>query len=146
MEKKTKRLLGEFIKFGLTGVLGTVTNLAIFFLGADLLKFHEIPVGIFCFIIAGTQNYFINHIWSFKEYTGGETIRFRKWLQFLSGSLAGLLLNILVMKLVLYLFTPPYKFMAQAVGIAAGMVLNFTISKFFVFRKKPEEKESGNDE
>jgi putative flippase GtrA len=145
LENGTKRLLGEFIKFGLTGVLGTVTNLLIFFLGADLLKIHEIPVSIFCFIVAGTQNYFINHIWSFKEYTGGEKIRFRKWLQFLSGSLAGLLLNILVMKLVLYLFNPPYKFIAQAMGIAAGMVVNFIISKFFVFRKKNEEKESGSD-
>ncbi|MDR1174341.1 MAG: GtrA family protein [Treponema sp.] len=146
MEKKTKRLLGEFIKFGLTGVLGTVTNLSIFFLGADILKFHVIPVSIFCFLGAGTQNYFINHIWSFKEYTGGEKIRFRKWLQFLSGSLTGLLINILVMQLVLYLFNPPYKFIAQAMGIAAGMVINFTISKFFVFRKKPEERESGSDE
>ncbi|MDR1445595.1 MAG: GtrA family protein [Treponema sp.] len=142
MEKETKRLLGEFIKFGLTGVLGTVTNLFLFFLGADLLKFHVIPVSIFCFISAGTQNYFINHIWSFKEYTGGEKIRVGKWLQFLSGSLAGLLLNILVMQLVLYLFNPPYKFMAQAMGIAAGMIINFIISKFFVFRKKTAEKKA----
>jgi putative flippase GtrA len=146
LENKNKRLLGEFIRFGLTGALGTVTNLLIFFLGADLLKFHEIPVSIFCFIVAGTQNYFINHIWSFREYTGGKKITFRKWLQFLSGSLAGLLLNILVMKLVLYLFNLPYKFIAQALGIAGGMVINFIISKFLVFRKKTGGKESGSDE
>jgi putative flippase GtrA len=142
LEKKTRRLFGEFVKFGLTGMFGTVTNLFIFFLGADLLKFHEIPVSIFCFLVSGTQNYFINHIWSFKEYTGGEKIRFCKWLQFLSGSLAGLLLNILVMQLVLHLFNPPYKFIAQAMGIAAGMIINFTISKFFVFRKKTGEKKA----
>lgn len=136
MENKTKRLFKEFIKFGITGLLGTVTNLFIFFLGADLLKFPEIPVSIFCFIIASAQNYLINHIWSFKEYTGGEKISFFKWLQFISGSLAGLLLNILMMKLILYLFDLPYKFIAQAAGIAAGMAVNFIISKFFVFRKK----------
>jgi putative flippase GtrA len=145
LKDKTKRLLKEFIKFGLTGVLGTVTNLLMFFLGADLLKFYEIPVSIFCFIVAGTQNYFINHTWSFKEYTDGEKLRFCKWLQFLSGSLAGLLLNILVMKLVLHLFNLPYKFIAQAMGIAAGMVINFIISKFLVFRKKLQEKESRSD-
>jgi dolichol-phosphate mannosyltransferase len=59
--------LDQFAKFAMTGALGTITNLLIFFLCADIVKLSEIPVSVFCFLIAATQNYVINHKWSFKE-------------------------------------------------------------------------------
>ena len=136
MENKKTRLIFEFIKFGITGGLGTITNLLIFFLLVDLSKLPEIPVSIFCFIIAGTQNYLLNHLWSFKEYTGKTPVSFKKWLTFISGSLLGLGINIGVMYTIISNFTLPWKFIAQACGIAAGMIVNFFISKFVIFRKK----------
>ena len=102
----------------------------------DLSKLPEIPVSIFCFIIAGTQNYFLNHLWSFREYTGKTPVSFIKWLAFLSGSLLGLGINIGVMYFIVTSFTLPWKFIAQACGIAAGMAVNFFISKFVIFRRK----------
>jgi putative flippase GtrA len=136
LENKKTRLIFEFIKFGITGGLGTITNLLIFFLLADLLKLPVIPVSIFCFVIAGTQNYFLNHLWSFREYTGKTPVSVIKWLSFLSGSLLGLGINIGVMYTIVSNFTLPWKFIAQACGIAAGMVFNFLISKFIIFRRK----------
>ena len=136
MENKKTRLIYEILKFGITGGLGTITNLLIFFLLVDLGKLPEIPISIGCFIIAGTQNYFLNHLWSFKEYTVNTRVSLYKWAMFLFGSLVGLGVNILVMKLIIINFTLPWKFIAQACGIAAGMVINFIISKFVIFRKK----------
>ena len=136
MENKKTRLIYEFIKFGITGGLGTITNLLIFFLLADLSKLPVIPVSILCFIVAGTQNYCLNHLWSFREYTGKTPVSFIKWIAFLSGSLLGLGINIGVMYFIVTNFTLPWKFIAQACGIAAGMIFNFLISKFVVFRKK----------
>ena len=133
MENKKTRLIVEFIKFSITGGLGTITNLLVFFLLVDLAKFSEIPVSIGCFIIAGTQNYFLNHLWSFREYTGNTRASVSKWAMFLLGSLAGLCVNILVMKLVLAYFVLPWKFIAQACGITAGMIINFFISRFVIF-------------
>ena len=129
-------LIKQFIKFGITGGLGTITNLLIFFLLVDILGLLEIPVSIICFIIAGTQNYILNHKWSFREYTVDTRISVLKWFTFLSGSLIGLGINIFVMYIIINNFTLPYKFIAQACGIAAGMIFNFTISKFFIFRRK----------
>jgi putative flippase GtrA len=40
------------------------------------------------------------------------------------------------MTLVIAHWAPPYKFIAQAIGIAAGMAINFTLSKLFVWRRK----------
>lgn len=136
MENKKTRLLTQFFKFGITGGLGSITNLSIFFLLVDIVKFPEIPVSIGCFLAAGTQNYFLNHHWSFREYTEKIPASVKKWAMFLSGSLLGLAVNITVMKLIIINFDLPWKFIAQACGIASGMIINFTISKFVVFGKR----------
>jgi len=139
LENKKTRLIYEFLKFGVTGGLGTITNLLIFFLLVDLAGLPEIPISILCFIVAGTQNYFLNHLWSFKEYTENTRVSVKRWTMFLLGSLVGLCVNIIVMKLVLANFVLPWKFIAQACGIAAGMIINFIISKFVIFRRRKNE-------
>ncbi|GMO58824.1 MAG: hypothetical protein Ta2G_18830 [Termitinemataceae bacterium] len=125
----------QFLKFAITGGLGTITNLVIFFLCADKADLPEIPVSIICFIIAGTQNYTINHRWSFANNMNKTPLSIQKWFSFLCGSLAGLAINIMVMQSIIQNFSLPYKFIAQGCGIACGMVINFTISKLFVFRR-----------
>jgi dolichol-phosphate mannosyltransferase len=128
--------LTQFIKFSLTGGLGTITNLAVFFLCADTAGLPEIPVSVFCFLIAGTQNYIINRAWTFAG-TGQKTPpSIKQWALFLCASLLGLAVNIVVMTFVIKYFSPPYKFIAQACGIAAGMILNFMLSKLLVWREK----------
>jgi dolichol-phosphate mannosyltransferase len=128
-------LIGEIIKFGITGAIGTVTNLFIFFLCVDKFYFHEIPVSIVCFLVAGTQNYIISHNWSFRQNTMDHKPSFKKWALFIAASLCGLVVNIVVMEAVLTHFILPFKFIAQAAGIACGMVINFVFSKFIVFRR-----------
>jgi putative flippase GtrA len=129
-------LVDQFVKFGMTGGLGTITNLILFFIFVDKLGMLEIPVSIGCFIIAGTQNYTINHKWTFLNATGHSRLSIKKWLTFLTASLVGLLVNIIVMQLIIYNFDLLYKFIAQACGIATGMLVNFTFSKLLVFRNK----------
>ncbi|MDR2864546.1 MAG: glycosyltransferase family 2 protein [Spirochaetaceae bacterium] len=126
----------QFIKFAVTGGLGTITNLAIFFLCVDKLAAPEIPVSIGCFLIAGTQNYIINHKWSFARNTEKTPLSVKKWGAFLCASLLGLAVNIVVMQSIIHHVILPYKFIAQACGIVCGMMLNFIISKLFVFRRK----------
>jgi len=135
-DSSKKTSLDQFIKFALTGGLGTVTNLTIFFLFVDLLNLSEIPVSIGCFLIAVTQNYIINQLWSFKTHTADAELSLKRWCMFATSSLFGLAVNITVMKLILLHWILPYKFIAQACGIAAGMVFNFLISKFVIFKEK----------
>ena len=127
--------IDQFIKFMITGGLGTVTNLIIFFLCVDIAKLPEIPVSIGCFLIAATQNYFINHKWSFRQNTP-QPISLKKWFLFISGSIIGLAINICVMRFMLWQFKLPWKSIAQACGIATGMIFNFIVSKVIVFRRK----------
>jgi putative flippase GtrA len=126
----------QFIKFGITGGMGTVINLVLFFLFADKAGLPEIPVSTGCFLIAGTQNYIINHFWSFSIVTASAAPSLKKWLLYIGVSLMGLAFNILVLKAVLAYWKPPYKVIAQGAGIAAGMIINFLLSKTVVFKHK----------
>jgi dolichol-phosphate mannosyltransferase len=125
--------MDQFFKFAITGGLGTITNLAIFFICADKLSFPEVPVSLACFLIAASQNYIINHKWSFRKNTARKNLSIKKWLFFICTSLVGLGINLVALMAVLSYFNPPYKFIAQAFGIMAGTVVNFIFSKFFVF-------------
>jgi dolichol-phosphate mannosyltransferase len=128
--------LGQFIKFAITGALGTFTNLLVFFIFADQFNLPEIPVSIGCFLIAATQNYVINHKWSFRSGTTKNALSLKKGVLFILVSLLGLGINIAVMETMLLHFALPYKFIAQACGIAAGMVVNFAMSKAVVFKSE----------
>ncbi len=130
--------LQQFFKFVITGGLGTITNLLIFFLCADKFGLPEIPVSIGCFLAAGTQNYVINHRWSFARVSDKTVLSIKKWFAFLCASLLGLAVNIVVMRTIIRSFVLPYKSIAQACGILCGMIINFVVSKFVVFKRKNE--------
>jgi putative flippase GtrA len=130
-----RAVLPQFLRFCLTGGLGTITNLVIFFLCADKAGFPAAPVSVLCFVIAATQNYIVNEKWTFN--TGVKRkLSPRRWGAFVSSSLAGLAVNLVVMEAVLYFFTLPYKFIAQAIGILFGLALNYVLSKKLVFKHK----------
>jgi putative flippase GtrA len=126
----------QAIKFAITGGLGTITNLVIFFLCADIANLPATPVSVGCFIIAGTQNYIIHHKWSFAGNTRGTKPAIKKWALFLCSSVIGLIVNIVVMNMILENMSVPYKVIAQACGILSGLGVNFVMSKFIVFRRK----------
>jgi putative flippase GtrA len=132
--------MDQFFKFAVTGGLGTIVNLAIFFISVDIMGLPPVPVSIFCFIAVGVQNYIINHKWSFKQNNPAEPLSFKKYFMFMSGALLGLLVNISIMRFLIFQFVLPWKTIAQACGIAAGMIINFTVSKLFVFKKAGDKK------
>jgi putative flippase GtrA len=134
--RPSNKFIEQFGRFFITGGLGTITNLVIFFLCADVSGLPEIPVSVACFLIAATQNYVINHKWSFGGNMADTPLSFNRWLKFICASLLGLAINITVMKTILLYFALPYKFIAQACGIICGMMANFTMSKLLVFRRK----------
>jgi dolichol-phosphate mannosyltransferase len=125
----------QFLKFAITGGLGSITNLTIFFIFVDIFSLPEIPISIACFLISATQNYIINHKWSFKKETAANPPSLANWIKFIMGSLLGLSVNIIIMEILFTKFNLPFKFIAQAGGILAGTGVNFLLSKTIVFKK-----------
>ena len=122
-------------KFLTVGLLGTFTNLVIFYILVDRWGFAALPVSTGTFFISSLQNYYLNHIWTFSDRTVNQPVGLISYVKYLFVALAGLCINLFLLWWLLFLFSPHLKVMAQAVGIAGGTIINFIGSKYWVFRK-----------
>ena len=48
-------------KFLAVGLLGTITNLTLFYIFVDIMMFPALQISIITFLIASLQNYILNH-------------------------------------------------------------------------------------
>lgn len=128
-----RRNFGSFFKFAIVGGLGTVTNLLFFYVFVDVFDWQPLPVSTLCYFISAIQNYLINHFWTFQDKLDPSAPSLSALLKFLLASTAGLAVNLLCLKFTLGLF--PAAVYSQFLGIAAGLIFNYVIVKFFVFNK-----------
>ena len=63
----------------------------------------------------------------------------REWLKFIGANAVGALINYCVYAALVHSGPPPWddKYAAQFLGVLAGLIFNFTLSRFFVFRTPP---------
>ena len=118
------------IKFGATGALGTILNLILFFIFVDVSGLPAIPGSILCFVIAATQNYYINHYWTFSNNNNAVTLK--NWFKYLLAAIAGLLVNLVILKLTINWFD--YLTFSQLLGILCGFLINFIVARIYVFK------------
>ncbi|MFN3412326.1 MAG: GtrA family protein [Exilispira sp.] len=124
----------KFLRFSIVGFSGTLTNLLIFWFVVDYLKNSANAGSTIAFIFAVTQNYFLNHFWSFQEYSKRISPSFAGYFKFVCVSLIGFGVNILILNLILHFLVLPLKVIAQAIGILAGLIVNYLGSSKFVFK------------
>ena len=122
-------------KFLTVGLLGTLTNLILFYIFVDRWDFSALPVATIIFLISSIQNYYLNHRWTFSDRTVNQPVGLISYVKYLFVALAGLGINLFLLWWLLFLFLFPLKVMAQAVGILGGTIINFIGSKYLVFRK-----------
>jgi len=126
----------QFIKFLLVGGIGTISNLIIFFLFTDVLHYHYIPVAIGAFIVTASQNYILNHYWTFSEITKNKSANTVGLLKFISIAIIGLTINLITLEIIISVFNPKFKVIAQMFGIASGAVFNYFGSKLWIFKNE----------
>jgi putative flippase GtrA len=134
-------LIGHpFMRFGFIGACGYVVDTGVLALATDWghLSFEAgRAFSIFCamcFTWAG------NRYVTFPERRA-RTLSgaFQEWLRFVGANLIGAVVNYTVSVLLLRYgpFPLNYKYTAQAAGVLAGLVFNFTLSRAFVFKNTP---------
>ena len=124
------------MRFLIVGALGTVVNLAIFFLFADILNVDTNISSIIAFLIVVTQNYVLNHVWSFKKLVNFQ-INGKSYMHYVFLNIFGLGINLVVLNIILFTFNPEIKTIAQLSGVLSGTFFNFILSRSYVFQKKP---------
>ena len=121
----------ELAKFCLVGATGYVANLLVYVAllrGADL---HYLPAAACSFVVAVTNNYTWNRVWTFRGHRGHV---YYQGLRFFVVSLISLGANLAVLDLLVALGAG--KIPAQAAAIVLVMPLNFEGNKLWSFRRK----------
>jgi dolichol-phosphate mannosyltransferase len=120
----------QLAKFCLVGVVGYVINLAVYtaLLHAGL---HYLLAATCSFLVAVTNNYFLNRHWTFRDRRGHVGVQ---GFQFLVVSAASLVANLVVLHVLISLGTG--KLVGQAIAIVLVTPLNFLGNRLWSFRTR----------
>ncbi len=138
-EKIDKRLAIRFIKFGIVGISGIGVNTGILW----FLKGHlEIPLEVapvFAIGAAVFTNYILNNYWTWNENKTYRQHNFfhRLWRYYLSASFGALINYVALLSLTNILGI--HYLLSNLGGIFLGMISNFVLGEFWVFKSAKEE-------
>lgn len=110
-----------------------MVNFVIYYLSIEYLKLN-INVGVVCaFAVAVTQNYVINHFWTFSSENYNNPLNIYQYLSYILGNVAGLIINLVVLNIFILFAGIHLHLIGQGLGILFGMLSNFVFAKKFVF-------------
>jgi putative flippase GtrA len=121
----------QLAKFSTVGASGYVVNLAVFsalVLGAD---FHHLVAATVSFLVAVTNNYTWNRLWTFRGQRGHVAYQ---GIRFLVVAVCALVANLILLETLIWIGLP--KIPAQAIAIVLVMPLNFVGNKLWSFRRR----------
>jgi putative flippase GtrA len=121
----------QLAKFAAVGASGYVVNLAVY--STLLLAFdvHYIPAAVCSFLVAVTNNYTWNRLWTFRRQRGHLVYQ---GFRFLLVSTAALGANLIFLQILVALGVG--KIPAQATAIVLVMPWNFAANKLWSFRRR----------
>lgn len=119
----------QLAKFGIVGGSGYLINLVVFAVLAGPLGLHHIPAAIGAFVVAVSNNFVWNRVWTFEP--GGRPAHFQA-ARFFAVSLASLGINLVVLELLIS-GDVVGEFPAQAIAVAVAMPFNFLGNKLWTF-------------
>jgi putative flippase GtrA len=121
----------QLVRFCMVGLSGYVVNLAVYVLLLKAFDFHYLLAATCSFLVAVTNNYTWNRLWTFRGQRGHVAYQ---GLRFLIVSVVALDANLLILHGLVQLGWP--KVLAQAVAIILVTPLNFVGNKLWSFRSR----------
>lgn len=120
----------QLAKFSTVGATGYVVNLAVY---ATLIEagLHYNLAALFSFLVAVTNNYTWNRLWTFRGQRGHVAYQ---GLRFLVVAVAALAVNEIL--LTVFVAVGLGKIVAQAIAVALVMPINFVGNKLWSFRRR----------
>ena len=118
----------QLVKFCVVGGSGYVVNLAVYTLLLDVVGLHYISAAVGSFLVAVTNNYTWNRLWTFRAERGHYAYQ---GMRFLVVSTLALGANLVVLQLLVALGLD--KVAAQAIAIVLVTPVNFIGNKLWSF-------------
>jgi putative flippase GtrA len=137
-----KRLLGalsrlSFLRFAVIGGLGYFVDAGVLAFGTGVLKLEFEAGRAFSIFVAMAFTWLGNRYFTFRTRRArGFSPAMREWLKFIGANSVGAVVNYGISVLAVHYGPPPLdnKFIAQACGVLAGLIFNFTLSSKMVFK------------
>lgn len=126
--------MSSFLKFSFVGFIAFGVD------AISTLCLHHymtiLPTLILSYLFSATTAWYGNHIWSF--YKRGRTLSLKEWATYLTSNLSGFFVN----RGVTIIFYTTSLFQGHttiplAFGALSGLVVNYTINKYYVFKSNP---------
>jgi putative flippase GtrA len=129
-----RSLLTQFVQFGAVGTVGFLVDNAFVYTAHFVFGVGLILAGILSFFVAGSCNWFLNRIWTFKGASRGR-IHY-EWLRYLATNAAGFILNrgVYIALIATSTLCNLHPVLALAAGSIGGLGVNFMMSRRVVFR------------
>ena len=121
----------QLAKFCAVGASGYAVNLAVYALLLNWANLHYIAAATGSFVVAATNNYTWNRLWTFRGQRGHLVYQ---GMRFFAVSTAAYLANIGVLSALIALGLG--KIVAQAIAIVLVTPLNFVGNKLWSFRRR----------
>ena len=128
----------EILLYLFFGVLTTVIGVAFYILFDTVCGINELIANIMSWVLSVTFAYVTNRIWVFESKVTERADLLKEMLDFYSGRLVSLAVE----EAIIIVFVTLLQFNSTLIKIIASVVviiLNYIISKLFVFRKKEYE-------
>lgn len=119
----------QFIRFGLVGVVSTLTHIGTLVLLVELIKFTPILASTIGFILAVIVSYFLNYRFTFRAQ-GAHTNYFPKYVLV---CIIGFILNTGIMYLTIEILNWWYV-AGQICTLMVVPISNFTLNRFWAFK------------
>jgi putative flippase GtrA len=127
------RLAEQFARFGVVGTIGFVVDTATVYALRSVLGLYG--AGLAAYGTAATVTWLLNRIWTFRGQGDGGPAH-RQWVKFLIANLLGFFLNrgTYALLITFNALAAQQPIIATAAGAIAGMFVNFSLSRRYVFR------------
>ncbi len=129
VSKKVEKLLVQIFKFVIVGVIATVIDFAFLYVFKEFFHFPVILANTLSFCISVIYNYTASVKWVFD--VNNEKSKRKQFIEFISFSIVGLLLNDLIMWICVDKFSI-YYLLSKIIATAIVMVFNFITRKMFL--------------
>ena len=135
-DKIDKNFIIRFIKFGIVGTSGIAVNTGVLWLLKGLLGVPLSVAPVFAIGTAVFSNFILNNYWTWNEskQTRKHSFFHRLWRYYLAASLGALINYVTLLSLTNYFDI--YYLIANLAGIFLGMVSNFMLGEFWVFKEE----------
>lgn len=127
----------QFQRFLAVGALGFVVDFSVLYLAVNVVGFSPLPGRLVSFIGAATVTWLANRHFTFASDNAVQREAARQWLRYILTTAIGGAINIGVYQTWLKATgqSNVNLFLAVVAGSAVALLINFTLSKYIVFKR-----------